>query len=73
MALNANEAHKMLDVSRKNPDLIAQIVPAPHTLAIDQTIIELIGSGFIGDLINMDGRINSGSDFPMPKSPPLAA
>ena len=70
MALNANEAHKMLDVSRKNPDLIAQIVPAPHTLAIDQTIIELIGSGFIGDLISMDGRINSGSDFPMSKSPP---
>ena len=70
MALNAGEAHKMLDISRQNPHLVAQIVPAPHTLNLDQTINELIGSGFIGDVISMDGRINSGSDFPKPNSPP---
>ena len=70
MALNAREAHKMLDTSRKNPHLVAQIVPAPHTLAIDQTINELIGSGFIGDLISMHGRINSGANFPAPNSTP---
>ena len=70
MALNAREAHKMLDTSRKNPHLVAQIVPAPHTLAIDQTINELIGSDFIGDLISMHGRINSGANFPAPNSTP---
>ncbi|MBH69024.1 MAG: hypothetical protein CMM58_11770 [Rhodospirillaceae bacterium] len=64
MALNSFEAHKMLETSRKNPHLIAQIVPAPHTLELDRTISNLIGSGFIGDLISMDGRINSGSDYP---------
>ncbi|WP_247477143.1 Gfo/Idh/MocA family oxidoreductase [Bradyrhizobium sp. 169] len=29
MALNAREAHAMLAASRRNPSLVAQIVPAP--------------------------------------------
>ena len=45
MALDSSEAHEMLETSVANPHLVAQIVPAPHTLAIDATVIELISSG----------------------------
>jgi predicted dehydrogenase len=69
MALNSDEAHDMLAASRQTPRCIAQIVPAPHTLAFDQTIIEMIGTGYIGDLIALDARIAAGSGFPNPSSP----
>ncbi len=67
MALNADEGHDMLAASRRAPRLVAQIVPAPHTLAFDRTIIEMIGAGYIGDLITLDARIAQG-DFPNPGS-----
>ncbi len=70
MALNSAEAHEMLAASRQNPRSIAQIVPAPHTLAFDRTIIEMVGAGEIGELIAIDARITAGSDFPNPNSPP---
>ena len=64
MALDASEAHAMLDASRENPHLVAQIVPAPHTLVFDQTIVDMIGAGYIGDLVSLDARISAPSDFP---------
>jgi predicted dehydrogenase len=66
MAMNSVEGHQMLDVSRWCPHLVAQIVPSPMTLAFDQTIIEMISKGYIGDLIALDGRIAVNSDFPQP-------
>ena len=69
MAMNADEGHEMLTTSRLCPGQVAQIVPAPHTLAFDQTIIEIIASGGIGDLIAIDARITAGSDFPNGSSP----
>lgn len=69
MALNSIEAQAMLEASRVCPHLIAQVVPAPHTLEFDQTIIDLITSGYIGDLIEIDARITSGSHFPQWDSP----
>ena len=68
MALNAQQGHEMLDVSRRHPRLVAQIVPAPHTLAFDRTIMEMIGAGYIGELITLDARISM-ADFPNPASP----
>ena len=59
----------MLAVSRANPDLVAQVVPAPHTLSVDRTIIELITSGYIGDLVNMRVSIGAGSGFPNADAP----
>ena len=59
----------MLRVSRLYPKLTAQIVPAPRTLAFDQTIVEMIGSGYIGELIAIDARMTPGSDFPKYDSP----
>lgn len=69
MASNAVQAHEMLAASRRAPRCIAQIVPAPHTLEFDKTIIEMISAGYIGDLIALDARIALGSDFPNPNSP----
>ena len=63
MAMNAAEASIMLEVSRMNPTLVAQIVPAPHTLEFDRTIIEMISQGYIGDLITIDAR-GSAEQFP---------
>ena len=64
MAMNASQGHAMLDAARANPHLTAQIVPAPHTLALDRTIIEMIGDGYIGDLVAVDAHVTLGSDFP---------
>jgi predicted dehydrogenase len=71
MAMNSMEAHAMLETSRMRPNLVAQVVPAPHTLQFDRTIIELIGKGYIGDLISIDARIAEGSHFPQWDSPVL--
>ena len=48
MACNLAEAEEMLEVSRKYPDLVAQVVPSPMTLTLDQTIREKIVSGHLG-------------------------
>jgi predicted dehydrogenase len=69
MAMDATQAHAMLDASLENPQLVAQIVPAPHTLGLDRTIMDMIGEGFIGDLVSVDAQVTAGSDFPASDSP----
>lgn len=69
MAMNAGEAHAMLEVSRAHPTQIAQIVPAPLTYPIDGKISQLVSEGYIGDLISLDARVALGSTFPQPGSP----
>jgi predicted dehydrogenase len=69
MAMNASEAHAMLRAARAQPALIAQIVPAPHTLGFDQTINDLIAGGYIGELVAIHAQITGGSDFPQWDSP----
>ena len=68
MAMNAREAHAMLAASRRNPSRVAQIVPAPLTLPFDQTIVETISSGAIGNIIATDVRVYAG-DYPNPDTP----
>ena len=70
MAMNSSQAHAMLDAARANPHLTAQIVPAPHTLPLDRTIIHMIGAGYVGDLVAVDAHVTIGSDFPAWNSPP---
>ena len=60
MAMNAREAHQMLDASRAKPGLVTQIVPAPHTLAVDNTIKELIADGYLGDILSVDLTVQDG-------------
>ncbi len=69
MAMNSDEALEMLDASKRAPHLVAQIVPAPHTLEIDQTIIGLISEGYIGDLVNVKLHVGTASTFPDPDAP----
>ena len=70
MAMNATEGHAMLRAARARPALVAQIVPAPHTLPFDQTIIDLVADGAIGDLLAVHAQVTTGSDFPKWDSPP---
>ncbi|MBI4306850.1 MAG: Gfo/Idh/MocA family oxidoreductase [Chloroflexi bacterium] len=69
MAATADEAHDMLDAAKSNPDLVTQIVPAPHTLELDRHIIDLISDGFIGDPVAVDMRVTTGklADYDAPK------
>ena len=60
MAMNAKEAHAMLAASRRNPSRIAQIVPAPMTLPVDRTVVDLIADGALGDIIAVDFRVSTG-------------
>ena len=69
MAMNSDEALEMLEASKRSPHLVAQIVPAPHSLEIDQTIIGLISEGYIGDLVNVKLHVGTASDFPNPDMP----
>ncbi len=57
MAMNAQEAHDMLDASRQFPHLVTQIVPAPQTLAVDATVQSLIADGYLGDILAVRLRV----------------
>ena len=60
MAMDGAEAHAMLEASKQYPNQIAQIVPAPHTLNLDKTIIDLIKNDYLGDIISVDVAISQG-------------
>ena len=64
MCMNAQEAMEMYDCAQSYSNLVAQIVPAPHTLPIDKTIKRLISSGYIGNMVNLRGMVTAGNDFP---------
>ena len=51
MAMNAAEAHAMLQTSQAHPNQVAQIVPSPLTFKVDATVRSMIDAGYIGDLI----------------------
>ena len=56
MAMDARQAHAMLDAARARPDLVAQVVPSPFTLRVDRTVRGLIGAGYLGDLLAVEVR-----------------
>ena len=56
MAMNAREAHIMRTASRQKTHLIAQIVPSPMTLRVDNTIKRLIAEGYLGDVLAIEAR-----------------
>ena len=60
MAMDAADAHIMLEAARHHPDQVTQIVPAPHTLNLDKTIKELIEEGYVGDVLSVDASITQG-------------
>ncbi|GIW82899.1 MAG: hypothetical protein KatS3mg105_4706 [Gemmatales bacterium] len=50
MCMNAAEAHQMYEAARKHPELVTQIVPSPFGLKGHQVMLDLIESGFLGEL-----------------------
>jgi predicted dehydrogenase len=60
MAMNAAEARQMLAASRAHPELVAQIVPAPFTFAVDRTVQRLVAEGYLGELQAVDLHASSG-------------
>jgi predicted dehydrogenase len=54
MAMNASEGRSMLAASRKAPHLVAQLVPAPHTLEVDSTIKRLLAEGYVGEVLTVE-------------------
>ena len=58
MAMNAGEAHDMLDAANASPGLVTQIVPSPFTFAIDETIRSLVAEGYLGDVLAIDMNVN---------------
>ncbi len=60
MTMNSVDARDMLEASLECPNLIAQIVPAPHTLRVDATVREMIADGYFGDVISADITVHQG-------------
>jgi predicted dehydrogenase len=50
MAMNAAEGLRMLEASRQAPHLVAQLVPAPHTLEVDGTLKRMLAEGYAGEV-----------------------
>jgi predicted dehydrogenase len=50
MAMDAAEAHRMLEASRRHPGVVCQIVPSPFGLTANAVVQELIRGGFLGRL-----------------------
>jgi predicted dehydrogenase len=50
MAMNAAEGRQMLEASRKASQLVAQLVPAPHTLEVDGVLKKLLAEGYAGEV-----------------------
>jgi predicted dehydrogenase len=64
MAMDHSQARTMLEASLRHPAFTAQVVPAPHTLAFDRTINDMIAAGYIGELISIDARIAAARTYP---------
>src|SRR5262249_60160912 len=54
MAMNAVEGRRMLEASRRKPNLVAQIVPAPHTLEVDPTVKAKLAEGYEGEVLSVE-------------------
>ena len=61
MARNLEEAESMLAVSKDYPELVAQVVPSPFTLAFDKTITRMIEDGDLGLLYEVFVEFSNGT------------
>lgn len=60
MAMNLAEARQMYAAAQRRPHLVAQLVPAPMTLEVDATVSRLLADGYLGDLLAVEVRDQSG-------------
>ena len=61
MAADSKEAKEMYRASLAHPELVAQVVPSPMTLGVDAAIQRLIGERYLGDIVSLEVRGNSGA------------
>jgi predicted dehydrogenase len=63
MAMNAAEGRRMLDAARRAPRLVAQLVPAPHTLEVDATLQALLAEGYAGEVLAVELQATQQAGF----------
>jgi predicted dehydrogenase len=63
MAMNVTEARRMLDAARRAPRLVAQLVPAPHTLEVDATLQALLAEGYAGEVLAVELQATQQAGF----------
>ena len=63
MAMNAAEGRRMLDAARRAPQLVAQLVPAPHTLEVDSTLTSLVADGYVGEVLAVELEATQNARF----------
>src|SRR5207249_10410938 len=68
MAMDAAEGRRMLEASRRAPHLVAQLVPAPHTLEVDATLEKLLAEGYVGEVLAVELGAGQGR-FVEPEAP----
>jgi predicted dehydrogenase len=70
MSLNAAEAHRMLGAANRYASQVTQIVPSPFGLRGHQVMVDLIESGYLGDLreVHVYGLSSSLADPAAPLS-----
>ena len=61
LAMNAAEAHRMLEAAQANPTLVCQIVPSPFGLSGHQAVLDQIKAGFLGELREVEVVSRSGA------------
>ena len=69
MAMNAAEGRRMLEAARRAPRLVAQLVPAPHTLEVDSTITRLVADGALGEVLAVEISATQQPRYPDPAEP----
>jgi predicted dehydrogenase len=70
MSLNAAEAHRMLAAAGHHPQQVAQIVPSPFGLKGHDVMVDLLQSGFLGELreVHVHGLSGALADAAAPLS-----
>lgn len=68
MAINLDEARRMLAAARAVPGQVAQLVPAPFTFGVDATVRRLLSEGYCGELLAIELRV-AGGEFVDPGAP----
>ena len=56
LSMNAAEAHRMLKAAQEHPKLVTQVVPSPFGLKGHAVMRELIDTGFLGELREVQVR-----------------
>jgi predicted dehydrogenase len=54
MAMDAAEGRRMLEAARRAPTLVAQLVPSPPTLEVDETLRALVAEGYTGEVLAVE-------------------